>query len=98
MALAPKTYYVEDDERDDFKRSSKGIPKKVKLTAEEYCDVLFNKNDHKVQYESLRLSHDKKTMQHTTLTKTGLSNVCLKVRVEDDGITCGPLTKNGEYI
>ena len=98
MALAPKTYFVEDDDSENIKRSSKGIPKKVKLSSQRYCDVLFHGAEDIVQYESLRLDHSKTQMRHTSLTKTGLSNVCLKVRVEDDGITCKPLTKEEKYI
>ena len=96
--MAPKTYFVEDDLSSDTKRSSKGIPKKVPLTSQRYCDVMFDDAKDKVQYESLRLDHSKKRMKHTTLTKSGLSNVCLKVRVADDGISCTPLTKNSENI
>ena len=97
-ALSPKTYFVEDDEDLNYKRSSKGIPAKVKLTSQRYIDVLLNNREDHVTFESLRKDRKNNKMTHTNLTKKGLSNVCLKVFVAEDGVTCSPLQKENVYL
>lgn len=99
MALTCKSYLALNVESDEMKRSSKGIPHRVKLQMDQYRDVLLQNNEerHKVPMKCLRLTNDKK-MARYSFEKRGLSDLFFKLRVADDGITCSPLTEDGEYL
>ena len=97
-ALSPKTYICENDDENSMKRSSKGIPKQIKLTGERYLNVLLNSAFDNVTINQLRLNYEKNQMCTTSLTKLGLSDICVKVHIADDKITCSPLSKNGKLL
>ena len=97
MALGPKSYFSLDEDSQEVKMGSKGIPHSAKLTLNEYLDSLYGKGSHYVEMRSLRLNR-KRQMTRTTVTKRGLSDIFLKFRVADDAITCSPLMKDNEYL
>ena len=97
IALGPKTYHSINLETDEVKMGSKGIPHTEKLKSEEYSKALFTNNSHFVTLRSLRLNKNRE-MTRITQQKKGLSDIFFKFRLENDGITCKPLTLNGKYL
>ena len=84
---------------DSIKEGKKGIPYAVKLELDEFKDVLYGTNIcHKVQVKSLRLDREKR-MTRTSLVKSGLTDIHVKMRVEWNRVVCEPLTdKEGHFI
>ena len=41
---------------------------------------------------------NEKRMTRTTLQKSGLTDIHVKMRVEWDRVTCEPLEKNGQFV
>ena len=76
---------------------SKGIPHTEDLRTEAYLQTLYSKGSHYVTLRSLRLNKNRE-MSRVTTVKRGLSDIFVKFRVADDGITCLPLMKNNEYL
>ena len=97
IALGPKTYHSINLETDEVKMGSKGIPHNAKLESEAFLQALFSNNSHYVTIRSLRLNN-RREMARITQMKKGLSDIFVKFRLEDDGITCKPLTLNGQYL
>ena len=97
VALGPKSYFSFDEDSEGVKMGSKGIPHSARLSLNNYLEALYGKGSHYVEMRSLRLNR-KREMTRTTGTKRGLSDIFLKFRVADDGITCSPLMKNDEYL
>ena len=95
IALSPKTYYSISN-NGDVKMGSKGIPHKLKLRMDQYEQALFTTNRHRVTVNSLRVCNGK--MARTSQNKLGLSDIFVKYRVMDDGITCKPLSVNGKIL
>ena len=94
--MAPKTYFSHDNDSTERKQGAKGIPKYEELFIEDYKNALFTHNSHHIKLRSLRMKNGK--MCRTEITKRGLSDIFVKYRVQDDQITCLPLTKNGEIL
>ena len=84
-------------ETNEVKMGSKGIPHNEKLRSEAFLDTLFSNNSHFVTIRSLRLNKNRE-MTRITQMKKGLSDIFLKFPLDDDGITCKPLTVNNEYL
>ena len=82
---------------EEVKMGSKGIPHTEDLRTEAFLQTLYSKGSHYVTLRSLRLNKNK-LMTRVTTEKRGLSDIFLKFRVADDGITCLPLMKNNEYL
>ena len=83
---------------DEIKEAKKGIPHQFKLELAEFKEVLYGEDfKHKVQVKSLRLDRDKR-MCRTTLQKSGLTDIHVKMRVEWDRVTCEPLEKDGQFV
>ena len=99
VALCNKMYFCFDEKTGGEKRSTKGIPHKVKIELDRYKDCLFNSavSPHTFQMNSLRLDI-KKQMCRTTTTKRGISDIFIKLRTDEDAITCTPLMLNEKYI
>ena len=97
IALGPKTYHSINLETDEVKMGSKGIPHGEKLRSEMFLNSLFSNNSHFVTLRSLRLTNNREMARMTTVKK-GLSDIFFKFRLDDDGITCRPLTINNEYL
>ena len=97
IALGPKTYHSINLETDEVKMGSKGIPHNQKLQSEAFLETLFCNNSHYVTIRSLRLNN-RREMARITQLKKGLSDIFVKFRLDDDAITCKPLTLNGQYL
>jgi len=102
LALAPKTYFSIDeniDEKTNTKQTkigTKGIQHDANLQYENFERALFGSSSNFVQTRSLTMKDGK--MCRTNIEKLGLSDIFVKYRVEDDRITCTPLTQNGKII
>jgi hypothetical protein len=81
------------------KEAKKGIPYSCKLELNDFVETLYgeNKVSHMVEVRSLRLNYEKQ-MTRTTLRKTGLSDIHVKMGVQNDKVTCLPLKEKGKYI
>ena len=90
IALAPKSYICYDFSKNESKDGRKGIPSGLTLELDEFRDVLYNEKEHFVDVNSLRLNSSK-TMTRTTTRKKGLSSINVKLRIEEDLISCRPL-------
>ena len=74
------------------------FPRQFKLEHAEFKEVLYGEDfKHKVQIKSLRLDREKR-MTRTTLLKSGLTDIHIKMRVEWDRVTCEPLQKDGHFV
>jgi len=98
VTLACKSYLAYDDEKEQQKRSSKGIPHSINLELKAYKDTLYQIGErHEIEFQSLRLSKEKK-MARYKLLKKGLSDLFYKMHVDEDRITCSPLKMGDEYL
>ena len=83
---------------DKIKEAKKGIPYSFKLELQEFKEVLYGENfKHRVKVKSLRLDREKR-MTRTTLQKSGLTDIHVKMRVEWDRVVCEPLTLDGQFV
>ena len=62
-----------------------------------FVEQLYGKESHYVTLRTLRLNKQKK-MSRFTLRKRGLNDIFLKFNVDDDAITCTPLTKKSKVL
>ena len=75
----------------------KGVPKSIKLELQTYLNILLDEEHHEVEMRTLQMNKNKKmTRQHKL--KKGLSDISVKVHVEDDRITCSGLKQNNKYL
>lgn len=86
-------------EKDEFKKSTKGVPKSNKFDMQIFQSVLLDETTPRqtVTVNSLRLNTEKEISRVSTV-KTSLSDIFVKLRVEPDKIRCSPLTKNGVLL
>ena len=87
----------DDPGRDGRKTGTKGLPHHLKLEMDEFKTALYGSESHYVTLHGLRLNPDGQ-MCKTKLTKRGLTGLFKKFRIENDGITCSPLMKNGKIL
>jgi len=99
VSLAPKSYYAHCRDTETIKDGRKGIPKWFDLKLSEFLDVLYNDDADKniTEVRSLRLNKEKQ-MTRTTTRKSGLTGIHVKLSVQNDRVTCLPLTKNGHFV
>ena len=91
FSLAPKAYYAFDKGRDTFKRSSKGVQHRVRLSYEDYKETLYQSTVKEVTNVCIRMVHGK--MATIQCKKNGLSNKLIKSYVQDDKVTVQPFLK-----
>ena len=91
FSLAPKCYFAYDKDRDDEKRSSKGVSKRFRLTYDDYKDVLYKNKVVRTTNTSIRLFRGE--MVTLKQEKSGLTNKLTKSFVHDDKITVSPFEK-----
>ena len=97
IALSPKCYYAYNEETSSTKLGTKGVPLKCKLTLQQFMSKLYHDRETIVDFESLRVV--KNTMTRLTTTKVALNDCFKKFHVEQDRITCSPLTdRDNKYI
>ena len=90
-SAGPKSYYAIDHNNDKFKRSSKGVQHRIKLTYDEFKDVVYKSRRIEVENPGIRLKNGK--MSTICQTKTGMRNVFVKSYVEKDCISLRPFDK-----
>ena len=95
-SLAPKSYFAidfdkADGEKDQNKRSSKGVQHSTRLTYKDYKEVLYSGEPKKVENTTIRLRNDVMTTMSTK--KTGLSQIFVKAFVNQDQITVTPFLR-----
>ena len=86
-------------EKDDLKKSTKGVPKSNHFEMDMFKSVLLDETTPRqtCTVNSLRLNSDKE-MSRISTVKSSLSDIFVKMRVESDKITCRPLTLNGKLL
>jgi hypothetical protein len=86
-------------DKDEVKKSTKGVPHSNKFAMDMFKDVLLDQSTpiQKVNINSLRLNKLKQISRISTM-KTSLSDIFVKMRVADDKITCSPLMKDGQIL
>lgn len=99
IALGNKMYQAYCKDKDEYKRSTKGVPHTNKFSMSTFKSVLLDETITRqtVKINSLRLNQNKE-MTRTTMTKTSLSDIFLKLQVQPDRISCTPLTKNEKVL
>ena len=99
IALGNKMYQCYCNEKDEFKKSTKGVPTKNHFEMEMFKSVLLDQTTPRqtVTINSLRLNNDKEIARIST-TKSSLSDIFVKLRTGPDKITCSPLTRDGKLI
>ncbi|CAG5101819.1 Oidioi.mRNA.OKI2018_I69.chr1.g14.t1.cds [Oikopleura dioica] len=99
VCLGNKMYFGYDEENKQTKRSTKGVPHNHELKLQEFLDCLnetvTTSNTCKVRM--LRSTNDN-IVKRISIEKKVLSNIFVKLRVMSDGVTCKPLTLNGEIL
>ena len=96
MALSPKCYMAYNEETEEQKLGSKGVPRNAKLELDHYLARLYQGQEHFVDVRSLRLV--KSRMARTKMKKTALNDLFMKFAVQNDHITCFPLSEDGKIL
>ena len=96
VALSPKCYFTYDANSEDIKKGTKGVPHSCDLVIDNFLNKLYGRTDHSVELRSLRVLGGK--MSRTIQERKSLSDLFCKFRVENDRITCTPLTENNMYL
>ena len=92
--LSPKCYFGLNDETQEAKLGSKGVPRRAKLELNSYLARLYNSTDHPINIRSLRMINNR--MARTTEKReNALNDLFLKNFVHDDRVTCSPLCQDG---
>ena len=98
IALGCKMYQCKGQSDEKPKKSTKGVPHKEVFDQETFEGVLFNRLGRQTcTINSLRKDRDKR-MTRTSVEKTSLSDIFVKMMVQSDAVTCKPLMKNGKHI
>ena len=98
-ALSPKTYYAFNQDEEDSKTGYKGIchAEAKKLNLEAYLECLYGSTSKEIENRGFKLNKQKQLVYYEQ-KKRGLNNIFCKFRVQDDFITCRPLTKDGKIL
>lgn len=82
-----------------IKKSTKGIPHSNQYSMETWLSVLLDSSfpQQSVTINSLRLNQ-KKEMSRMKMQRSSLSDIFLKMRVQDDKISCSPLMENNKFL
>ena len=93
VALSPKCYFAYNEETDETKLGTKGVPRRSKLQLQNFLSKLYFGTDHCVEIRSLRMINNK--MTRTKQKRSALNDLFLKFAVQNDRISCKPLSENG---
>ena len=98
-ALSPKTYFAYDQDADDKKTVYKGIchAEARKLELSTYLECLYGSTSKEVENRGFKLNQNRQLVYYEQL-KRGLNNIFCKFRVQNDHITCKPLSKDGKLL
>jgi hypothetical protein len=99
ICLSPKSYYISCKDTNKTKDGRKGIPNWADLRLEDFYSTLYAQNNGTTMTEvcSLRVNNDRK-MTRTSTLRTGLSAIHVKLKIDDDRVTCRPLKEGENYI
>ena len=99
ICLAPKSYYAKCYDTQTTKDGRKGIPNWADLKLESFYDTLYNATAtrHVADVRSLRLNQNKQ-MTRTTMLKSGLTGIHVKLGVKEDRVTCVPLKIGDQFV
>ena len=99
VALTSKSYQCYDVDKNEIKKSTKGIPHSFKFSMDTFQRVLLDEEMPRqtVEINSLRRNLQKE-MTRQKMEKTCLSDIFVKMQTSSDKISCTPLTVNGEYL
>lgn len=93
FSLTPKSYYSFDMGSDKFKRSSKGIQHRTKLSYKTYYNVLYGDLLHEVENNVIRIGKNPGEMGSYKMRKIGLTDFHVKNFVKEDRITTIPFSE-----
>ena len=96
IALSPKCYMAYNEETEETKLGTKGVPRSSKLVLQNFLDKLYFGTSHCIEIRSLRMINNR--MARTRQTRTALSDLFLKFAVQNDRISCAPLCENGKIL
>ena len=98
-ALSPKTYFAYDKDADDKKTGYKGIchAEARKLGLNTYLECLYGSTSKEVENRGFKLNQNKQLVYYEQL-KRGLNDIFCKFQVQNDHITCKPLSKDGKLL
>ena len=98
-ALSPKSYYAFNQDEEDSKTGYKGIchTEAKKLNLQTYLECLYGSTAKEIENRGFKLNKEKQLVYYEQ-KKRGLNNIFCKFRVQDDFITCKPLTKDGKVM
>ena len=96
IALSPKCYFVYDQEFDQTKLGSKGVPHSHRLEYKQFYEKLYNSKELNVEMQTLRLKKQK--MSRVSCIKKALNSTFYKFYLHDDKISLSPLKLNGKYL
>lgn len=96
IALSPKCYMAFNQETEETKLGTKGVPRRAKLELDHFLAKLYNKSPHSVDVRSLRMMNNR--MARTIQRKSALNDLFLKFSVHSDRVTCSPLREDGVIL
>ena len=98
-ALSPKCYFAYNKDEEDKKTGYKGIchAEAKKLTLDAYLESLYASTSKPIENRGFKLNKDKQLVYYEQ-TKNGLNNIFCKFGVQDDYITCHPLTRDDKIL
>jgi hypothetical protein len=96
VGLSPKTYHIDMTGR--FKRSTKGVPKHVDLTYQNFLDALYYNKQINASFNCLRYNSTLKTVCLMNQTKRALNSAFVKLTVLDSQVDIRPLKKDNKFI
>ena len=96
IALSPKCYLAFNEETLETKSGTKGVPKAAKIELENFLARLYHGTEYFVDLQSLRMVNNR--MARTKTRKTALNDLFIKFAVQDDRISCLPLTEDGKFL
>ena len=95
VALSPKCYIAECV-TGNVKMGTKGLPSSINVKTADFKSCLEKGTSFHVDIQTLTRKNNQ--MSRVSVHKRGLSRVFTKFPIEDDGVTCGPLRKNGTLL
>ena len=86
--VSSKCYFLGVDNK--YKRGLKGIPYEVQVNKNDFLNSLYNDNDGKCSFNSLRYNKEYKGVVFQKSTKRTLNSLYVKYFVDDNRVTCHP--------
>ena len=94
ICLSPKCYFAYDGEKTKF--GTKGVPHNFEIKMDMMRQKLYNNKQPHITLQTLGLKQNE--LRRYQVEKKALNSIFVKFHLDDDGITCRPLRKNGKYL